>query len=129
MEKLKNLSAINTNTVEGRLFMAALAIITTESRTDKQPDDVLHACHDLAEKMFVDASPLPSSGPVEKPEFEKALSSLINSYSIENGSDTPDFILAQYLSNSLIAYQKAVHARDKWFGVDMWAKTKEAVAV
>lgn len=34
-------------------------------------------------------------------EFEKELSSLINKYSLECGSDTPDFILAGYLMNCL----------------------------
>ena len=55
-------------------------------------------------------------------KFIKEIESLINKYSIENGSDTPDFLLAQYLGDCLIAYQKVVTARDKWFNVDMWSK-------
>ncbi len=31
---------------------------------------------------------------------------------MENGSDTPDYILAQYLSNCLQAYNDAVTSRD-----------------
>jgi len=50
-----------------------------------------------------------------KPTFEKALQGLINSYSIENRSDTPDYILAQYLSNCLIAYENAKQSTDNWF--------------
>lgn len=54
---------------------------------------------------------------VEAPvPFGKALEQLINSYSIENGSNTPDFILAEYMIGCLRAYQTAVGARDKWFG-------------
>jgi len=34
-------------------------------------------------------------------EFEKELTNLINKYSIENGSNTPDYILARYLIRSL----------------------------
>lgn len=41
-------------------------------------------------------------------EFKKKLSSLINRYSLENGSNTPDFILAEYLVNCLKTYNKAV---------------------
>lgn len=58
--------------------------------------------------------------------FETALKTLINSYSKENESDTPDFILAQYLAMCLYAYNETVKARDKWFGVDMWATDKIA---
>jgi hypothetical protein len=56
--------------------------------------------------------------------FERELESLINKYGIERGSDTPDFLIAEYMSNCLIAYQQVVTKRDKWFGVDMWAVDK-----
>lgn len=58
--------------------------------------------------------------------FEKALEELINKHSMENDSDTPDFILAQYMFTCLSAYRNAVQARDKWFGVDMWSENKLA---
>ena len=48
--------------------------------------------------------------------FKKELESLINSYSMENGSDTPDFILAEYLVNCLKAFNEASKARDGWYG-------------
>ena len=55
----------------------------------------------------------------EQPEsFEKKLSNLINCYSLENGSDTPDFILAQYLNDCLQSYNRAVKSRTKWYGKD-----------
>lgn len=47
-------------------------------------------------------------------QFEKELKDLINKYSIENESDTPDFILAQYIINSLMIYRIAIEARDRW---------------
>jgi hypothetical protein len=43
---------IDTSTIEGKLLLAALAKITTESQTNKTPDEVLQQCMDLAEKMF-----------------------------------------------------------------------------
>ena len=47
-------------------------------------------------------------------DFRKELTDLINFYSKENGSDTPDFILAEYLGDCLQVFDKAINARDKW---------------
>lgn len=46
--------------------------------------------------------------------FRSQLESLINSQSKENGSNTPDFILAEYLESCLAAFDNATNARDKW---------------
>jgi hypothetical protein len=48
-------------------------------------------------------------------EFRKELEHLINRHSLENGSNTPDFILARYLTDSLLAYDKALQAREPWY--------------
>lgn len=48
-------------------------------------------------------------------EFERELSGLLNKYSLENKSNTPDFILARYMVKCLNAYNKAISKRDKWF--------------
>lgn len=39
--------------------------------------------------------------------FRANLEELINQFSIENGSNTPDFLLADYLIACLDAYEKA----------------------
>ena len=44
-------------------------------------------------------------------DFEKELAELINKHSKEGGSDTPDFILAQYVSHCLRAFDIAVQCR------------------
>lgn len=54
--------------------------------------------------------------PLAVETFEQALERLLNMYSQENGSNTPDFILAQYLSGCLKAWNEAVVAREKWYG-------------
>lgn len=46
-------------------------------------------------------------------QFEKELAHLINCHSMENVSDTPDFILAQYLTMCLTAYNVTIRARDE----------------
>jgi hypothetical protein len=48
--------------------------------------------------------------------FRNELQKLINSLSKENGSDTPDFILAEYLDDCLKAFDKAVSRREDLSG-------------
>lgn len=47
--------------------------------------------------------------------FEAELVGLLNKYSMENGSGTPDFVLARYLVACLRAYDVAVNARCDWY--------------
>jgi hypothetical protein len=49
--------------------------------------------------------------------LERSLAHAINHSSGENGSDTPDFILARMLATLLDAFGVAVRAREKWYGV------------
>lgn len=44
---------------------------------------------------------------VEQKSFRDELCNLINCHSRENGSNTPDFILAEYLTDCLEAFDKA----------------------
>lgn len=71
----------------------------------------------------------PSAADQRRLEFSEGLRGVINRFSRENASDTPDFILADYLSACLDAYGAAAKARDKWFGFDPWQRTQPAVAV
>ena len=48
--------------------------------------------------------------------FEQELSALINRFSKENDSNTPDFILAEYMLGALDAFTKAVVRREEWYG-------------
>lgn len=43
----------------------------------------------------------------------------MNRYSIENESNTPDFLLAEYVRDCLNAYNAAVKARDAWYDVTL----------
>lgn len=49
-------------------------------------------------------------------EFQKELQNLINRYSQESGSDTPDWILAEYLADCLAAFDAAATKRERWYG-------------
>lgn len=46
--------------------------------------------------------------------FKRDLAACINKHSAENGSDTPDFILAEYLYNCLQHYNTCVEEVNKW---------------
>ena len=47
--------------------------------------------------------------------FEDELERLINKYSKEDGSDTPDFILANFLDRCLEAFNICVSRRTDWY--------------
>lgn len=117
MKRLENLSEINTNTPEGRLLMAAMAKISTESQTDKTPDDILEQCYLLQEEMFRDALPIPIPTDQESFTFEIALERLINSYSQENESNTPDYMLANFMIKCLNAFNEITNLREQWYGI------------
>jgi len=51
-------------------------------------------------------------------EFVKELETLINKNSMENTSNTPDWILAQYLRGCLDSFNTAVLQRENWYGRD-----------
>jgi hypothetical protein len=53
---------------------------------------------------------------IKKGEFYKELRNLLNRYSIENDSNTPDFILAEYLLSCLETFNTIVMQRSKWYG-------------
>jgi hypothetical protein len=51
-------------------------------------------------------------------DFEIELKQLINKYSMEIRSDTPDYVLALYLRDCLNAFNTATIARDRFFGIE-----------
>lgn len=52
-----------------------------------------------------------------QPTFESELTSLLNRHSQENGSNTPDFILAKYLLGCLDVFNTTARAREAWYGI------------
>jgi hypothetical protein len=49
-------------------------------------------------------------------DLRDEIAAVINSHSAENGSDTPDWLLARYLMRCIEAFDEAVRAREKWYG-------------
>ena len=54
-------------------------------------------------------------GVAKMTDFRYRLSSLINECSLENASDTPDFILAEFLHGCLNAFDDAINQREGWY--------------
>ena len=48
--------------------------------------------------------------------FQKRLEDVINNACRENKSNTPDFILANYMLRCLQAFEDASNQREQWFG-------------
>ena|ERR1700722_5869605 len=63
------------------------------------PEAGCQAQNDLPRKPFVDE-----------------LRSLINRHCVENDSNTPDFLLAEYLLSVLNAYTTLNNKRERWYG-------------
>lgn len=90
---------------------------------------------------YLDWGPWPSDKPLrvedllgglprreEELSFIEELERLINRHSLENGSNTPDFILAEYLHACLSNFDAVVQRREEWFGRRMPRLSTEAEA-
>jgi len=51
---IKEPSDIDTQPIEGKFLLAAIAKITTESQTDKTPEEVIEQLNKLQNEMFPD---------------------------------------------------------------------------
>ena len=60
-------------------------------------------------------------------QFRKDLETLINENSMENGSNTPDYILADFLNECLNVFDKAVKERSRWYGNKEYIITDHSV--
>lgn len=54
--------------------------------------------------------------PQVRATLEHSLTRLLNYHSVENRSNTPDFILAEYMLAALRAFESASLAREQWYG-------------
>ncbi len=56
---------------------------------------------------------------MNKTKLEKKLSDILNSESREDDSNTPDYILAEFMMNCLDAFELANNKREVWYGVTL----------
>lgn len=50
--------------------------------------------------------------------LEEKIRAAINNLSLENNSNTPDFVLARYLISCLDAFEVATRERDAWYDIE-----------
>lgn len=55
----------------------------------------------------------------KREEFRTKLISLINEYSLENDTNTPDYIIADLMINSYLNMNDVNLKRDEWYGVHL----------
>lgn len=47
------------------------------------------------------------------------LTRLVNRHALENGSNTPDFVIASFLLEQLESFDRATSAREGWYGREL----------
>lgn len=86
-------------------LMRAMALDNLDvTQMGRRPDDISMPHQAEIAKLYE-----PSK--VENESFKRALTDLLNVHSLENGSDTPDMILAEFLADVLGSYDKAQKSR------------------
>lgn len=101
------------NTVTDCTFLAG----ASEEKTQLKQENVEHI--QIAGELSIGVKVIEEPYEFEKEKeknFLDKLEGLINSFSKENGSNTPDFILAQYLNDCLEIWNKNVMKRSDWYG-------------
>ena len=61
--------------------------------------------------------------------FRKELVELVNLHNLENGSNTPDWILANFILASIDAFDEGVARRERWYGRERDDETDSVVAL
>ena len=82
--------------------------MTTNENDDTPERDILHPSS--AYQQAIAADNRINAG------FRRQLEHLINRYSLENHSNTPDFMLAEFSCDTLAALNKLINARETWYG-------------
>lgn len=52
-------------------------------------------------------------------DFMKELSVLLNRYGKDSDTNTPDYILAEYLKSCIESFERAIDLRDAWHNKDV----------
>ena len=92
----------------------ARSAIERQVRTEMEPvTNAIERFRDGQQKPPIPAPEL--TLPVaEEVCFAESLRRIINQHSMENGSDTPDYVLAGFLSEALAVFNRTIEARTAW---------------
>jgi len=82
-----------------------------------QPDELPDELPDRVAPTLADNTEGTRVGMGRDESTARALASAVNRMSEENGSNTPDFILGNFLTDALAAFHEATRRREQWYGV------------
>lgn len=118
----KHKITMNTETTAPRELtrdelIASIAEAHTELHRVRQENERLH--RDLNTEITLKLALLERlPDPTAPASFESELSRVINRFSKERPSDTPDFILARFIAEALQLFHTTVKQREMWHGRD-----------
>ena len=101
---------------DGGAYVCILADGDRAHEVTETPEQIMALIDGPADRDALVVEADPNAPPQRDVEFTRALGALVNCHSREIGSDTPDYLLADYLMGCLRAYEAATAARDKWCG-------------
>jgi hypothetical protein len=103
---------LRIQTLEGSMLASPGDFIIRGIQGELYPckPDIFAATYEPEAELVDLVSELPT-----KPTFAQDLCDLINRHSMENHSDTPDYILCEYLLASLKAFDVATVLRSRWY--------------
>jgi hypothetical protein len=100
-----------------------------QERTKDPSLEYLNAAFTAIEAVAIREARLSGALPVDethqgdemsnRDELVNDIAAAINRNNAESGSDTPDFILAEFAVASIEAFDAAVRSRDDWYGVQL----------
>lgn len=118
-EKIEELSAVAAAWQKNRdrdrpspSLRAAIIMVAEDLLGTVEFEKQRHAV-DRAEPSPMEA---PSSEERKIEVFQREVATLINRLSLENLSDTPDFILAEHLTDCLYQHSRIINKRENWYG-------------
>jgi len=99
--------------------MIGISILLDTSIFVKNIDGIIsHCILKLNERRYEELDEIIT----KETEFFRELTSLLNKY---NKSDTPDFILANYINGCLMTYNSTIIQRENWLGMEKRKKEKD----
>ena len=106
------------NPLRQGLHLARAALEQIQQRVAVHSTDYARDVYRLAARVLGQWADTVDDAPTapEESALARDLAAVLNTHCAENASNTPDFILAQYLLGCLAAYNTAVQQRTTWCG-------------
>lgn len=84
--------------------------------SDKTRRPTVEELEEILNNPNAPAVEITTAGEVVVKGLRHEIEQAINRVSAENGSNTPDFILADFLVSCLVAFDRATTERERWYG-------------